>query len=80
MRKWQHTTIAAAVATAVIFSSAPSFADSKQAYQNEFIEILEIGPALLKSCGAGVGKVVGNHIGLYLLGVHAGGRCETCPV
>jgi len=41
MRKWQHTAIAAAV----IFSSVQAFAATKQDYQNELIEILEIGPA-----------------------------------
>ena len=45
MRKWQHTTIAAAIAAVVICSSTQAFAASKQDYQNEFIEILEIGPA-----------------------------------
>ena len=45
MRKWIYTTIAAAIVTTAMFSSAQSFAASKQEYQNEFVEILEIGPA-----------------------------------
>jgi murein L,D-transpeptidase YcbB/YkuD len=45
MRKWLDTTIAAAIVTTALFSSVQSFAASKQDYQNEFVEILEIGPA-----------------------------------
>ena len=45
MRKWLDTTIAAAIVTTAMFSSAQSFAASKQDYHNEFAEILEIGPA-----------------------------------
>lgn len=45
MRKWQHTTIAFAVAGVVMFSSSNSFAVSADEYQNELIELLEAGPA-----------------------------------
>ena len=45
MRKWQHATIAAVVAGAVMFSPASIFAATKDEYQNAFIEFLEIGPA-----------------------------------
>jgi murein L,D-transpeptidase YcbB/YkuD len=45
MRKWQHTTIAVAVAGVVMFSSSNSFAVSKDEYQDAFIELLEAGPA-----------------------------------
>jgi len=45
MRRWQQMTIAAAIAAVAILSVAQAFAATKQDYQNEFIEILEIGPA-----------------------------------
>ncbi|MGB5282446.1 MAG: hypothetical protein WBN37_14115, partial [Arenicellales bacterium] len=45
MRKWQQITIAAVIAAVATFSVAQAFAATKQDYQNEFIEILEIGPA-----------------------------------
>ena len=45
MRKWQYTTIAVTVAGVFLFSSANSFAASKEEYQNAFIELLEAGPA-----------------------------------
>ena len=45
MRRWQHATMAAIVLGTMIFSSAHSYAASKDAYQNVFIEHLEMGPA-----------------------------------
>lgn len=45
MRKWQYTAIAAAIAAPAMLSSTSSAAASTEDYQNEFIEILEIGPA-----------------------------------
>jgi hypothetical protein len=45
MRRWQHATMAAIVLAAMIFCSAHSYAASKDAYQNVFIEHLEMGPA-----------------------------------
>ena len=45
MRKWQHATIAVMLFGALIFCSTHSYAVSKDAYQNVFIEHLEMGPA-----------------------------------
>ena len=45
MRRWQHAAMAVMVLGALIFSSAHSYATSKDAYQNVFIEHLEMGPA-----------------------------------
>ena len=45
MRRWQHATMAIMVLGALIFCSAHSYAVSKDAYQNVFIEHLEMGPA-----------------------------------
>jgi len=45
MRRLQHATMAAIVLGTMIFSSAHSYAASKDAYQNVFIEHLEMGPA-----------------------------------
>jgi murein L,D-transpeptidase YcbB/YkuD len=45
MRNWQHTTILTALVGFVFFNMSAGFAVSKQEYQNEFIEVLEVGPA-----------------------------------
>ena len=45
MRKWQHTSLVTAVAGLLFFNTSNSFAASKQDYQNEFIKVLEVGPA-----------------------------------
>ena len=45
MKRWQLTTKAILVLVALMFNSAPSNAVPENAYQNVFIEHLEIGPA-----------------------------------
>ena len=45
MKRWQLTTKSILVLVALMFCSAPSNAVSENAYQNVFIEHLEMGPA-----------------------------------
>ncbi len=52
MRRWQHATMMAIVLGAMIFCYVHSYAASKDAYQNVFIEHLEMGPATYLSIDA----------------------------
>ena len=52
MRRWKHSTIVILVLVALIFCSAPSNAVSENAYQNVFIEHLEMGPATYQNINA----------------------------
>jgi len=45
MRRWQHTTIAIMILGTLLFCSTSSNATSINAYQDVFIEHLEMGPA-----------------------------------
>ncbi len=72
IEKWKCTTVVIVILGVLIFYSSQSYATSKEAYQNQFIEHLEMGPATYLNLHAH-GKDAADIDGLLTQIYHANG-------